>query len=133
MLFGKLSKWNISLKKLKSKEISIQEFVNANKNKTLYYSTPFFENEKGRFPNVMQTKESDTMFFPAFSSVSDLESYMAAIGCAQHIVIKGDLKSVLDSLDSHQILKTWGVVIDPRTSNSIGIPPNIRVQPNHLR
>ena len=133
MFFGKSNKWDTSVKKLQNGEISIQEFVNANEKKTLYYSTPFFENEKGQYPNVLQTNDSDIMFFPAFSNISDLKEHMKTIGCTKHLIIKGDLKGVLDSLDSHPLIQAWGVVIDPHTSNSIGLPQKTRVQPKCLR
>ena len=133
MFFRKSNKWDTSVKKLQNGEISIQEFVTANEKKTLYYSTPFFENEKGQYPNVLQTNDSNIMFFPAFSNISDLEEHMKKIGCTKHLAIKGDLKGVLDSLDSHPLIQTWGVVIDPHTSNSIGLPPKTRVQPKCLR
>ncbi len=133
MFFGKSNKWDTSVKKLQNGEISIQEFVNANEKKTLYYSTPFFENEKGQYPNVLQTNGSDIMFFPAFSNISDLKEHMKAIGCTKHLIIKGNLKDVLDSLDSHPLIQAWGVVIDSHTSNSVGLPPKTRVQPKCLR
>lgn len=133
MFFGKFSKWESTAKKLQNNEISIQEFVNVNERKTLYYSTPFVSNENGESPNILQTHGSDMVYFPAFTAVSGLKEYMRVIGCAEHIVIKGDLKSVLSSLDSHPLLREWGVVVDPQSSLAIEVPPQIRVQPKCLR
>ena len=133
MLFGKTNKWDIAVKKLQNGEISTQEFVTANEKKTLYYSTPFFENEKGQHPNALQTNGSDIMFFPAFSNISDLKAHLTTIGCTEHLIIKGNLKDVLNSLDSHPLIQAWGVVIDPHATNSIGLPPRTRVQPKCLR
>ena len=133
MLFGKSNKWDASVKKLQNNEISFQEFVNANEKKTLYYSTPFFENDRGQHPNVLQTKASDIVYFPAFTGISGLKEHMTALGCAEYLIVEGDLKGVLDSLDSHPFIQNWGVVIDPRSSNPVGLPPNIRVQPKCLR
>ena len=133
MFFRKSNKWEVSVKKLQNNEISIQEFVNENEKKTLYYSTPFFENHGGQHPNVLQTNAADIMYFPAFTNISNLKKHMTDIGCAEPLIIKGDLKGVLDSLDSHPLIRAWGVVIDPHASNSIGLPPKIRVQPKCLR
>lgn len=133
MFWGKANKWKASVKKLQNNEITLQDLINANENKTLYYSTPFVENARGQSPNVLQTNESEVMFFPAFSTAADLRAHMAAIGCSQHLIIKGNLKGVLASLDSHPILQTWGVVIDPHTADSVGIPPRVRVRPKCLR
>ena len=114
-------------------EISIQEFVNKNEKKTLYYSTPFFENSRGQHPNALKTNASDIMYFPSFTDISNLKKHMTDIGCAEYLVIKGNLKDVLDSLDCHPSIQAWGLVIDPNASNSIGLPPKIRVQPKCLR
>ena len=133
MFFWKSNKWDASIKRLQNNEISVQEFVNTNEKKTLYYSTPFFENAKGHHLNVLQKSGSDIMLFPTFSSVSDLKAHMVAIGCTMPLIIKGNLKSVLDSLDSHHLIQAWGIVIDPHLSNSVDIPPNIRVKPKCLR
>ena len=130
--FGR-NRWEFSVEKLLNREISVQEFVNANEKKTLFYSTPFYENEKGQFPNAMQTQGSDCFYFPAFTTLAGLEEHLKKIGCAKHLVIKGDLKSVLDSLDSHRLIQSWGVVIDPYSIPSVGIPPRVRVQPKCLR
>ena len=133
MFFGKSKKWNTLVQRLQSHEITAQEFVDANEKKTLFYSTPFFENESGQHPNVLQAKASDITYFPVFTSMSDLKAHMAAIGCARYMIIKGDLKGVLDSLDSHPLIQTWGVVIDPQSPSPIDLSPGIRVQPKCLR
>lgn len=133
MFFRKSDRWETSVKKLRDGEISVQEFVNANEKKKLYYSTPFFENDSGQHTNVLQTHDSDTVYFPVFTDVAGLREHMAAIGGKRYIIIEGNLKDVLDSLDSHPLLRTWGVVIDPMSRNSIGLPPKVRVRPKCLR
>ena len=127
------NKWNSTVKKLLNKKMSVQAFVNKNERKTLYYSTPFITNENGGSPNVLQTQDSDILYFPAFTSMSGLKAYMTAIGCAEHIAIKGDLKGVLTSLNVHPALNEWGVVIDPQSPLAVEIPPQTRVQPKCLR
>ncbi len=127
------NKWNSTAKKLRNKTMSVQEFVNKNERKTLYYSTPFIENENGSSPNVLQTKDSDILYFPAFTAMSGLKAYMTAIGCTEHIMIKGDLKGLLASLDAHPALSEWGVVVDPQSPLVAEIPPQTRVQPKCLR
>ncbi len=132
-MLGKQNKWKSTIKKLQNNEISVQDFVNANERKKLYYSTPFFSQKDGQSLNILQTNDSDILYFPAFTTISGLKKHMASIECVNYIIIKGDLKSVLYSLDSHPLIKTWGVVIDPQSSLSIGLPPQIRVQPKCLR
>ena len=133
MFFRRSAKWDTSVKQLQGGAISVQEFVNAHEKKVLYHTTPFFENGSGNHPNVLHTSDSDVMYFPAFTSISALREHMTAIGCAEHIIIRGDLKSVLASLDAHPLLQEWGVVIDPQSAHPADIPPGIRVQPKCLR
>lgn len=133
MIFGLFNKWTSAVKKLSAGTISIQQFVNLNEKKSLFYSTPFVTGKNGDFPNTLQREGSDTLYFPAFTSPAALTAYLNAIGCAEHLIIKGDLKSVLTSLDSHPMLCEWGVVVDPQSSLSVEIPPRIRVQPKCLR
>ncbi len=127
------NKWHSTVKKLRNNTLSVQEFVEKNERKALYYSTPFIETKNGGSPNVLQTKDSDVLYFPVFTAMSGLKAYMTAIGCAEHIAIKGDLKGVLMSLDTHPTLREWGVVVDPQSSLAVEIPPQTRVRPKCLR
>ncbi|MBE6763570.1 MAG: hypothetical protein E7553_04345 [Ruminococcaceae bacterium] len=113
--------------------ISVQQFVNLNEKKILFYSTPFVTGKNGDFPVTLQKNGSDTLYFPAFTSSAALTAYLNAIGCTEHLIIKGDLKSVLASLDSHPLLCEWGLVVDPQSPLAVEIPPQIRVQPKCLR
>lgn len=133
MFFGLFNKWESSVKKLQSNEMSVQAFVNANERKILYYSTPFIDGANGGMPNALQKQDSDIAYFPVFTAAAGLRDYMMRVGCPQHIAIKGDLKSVLSSLDSHPALREWGVVVDPATALAVEIPPQVRVQPKCLR
>lgn len=129
----KSRQWNTNVQKLQSNAISLQDFVNANEKKILYYSTPFIENECGQHPNVLRTSDAEMMLFPAFTDPSGLKAHMSMIGCVRYPVIKGNLKGVLDSLDAHPLLRSWGVVVDPQAEAPVELPPLLRVQPRCLR
>lgn len=133
MFFGLFNKWESSVKKLRENALSVQAFVNANESKTLYYSTPFIDDENGGVPNALQKQDSDIAYFPAFTTVEGLREHMMKLGWPQHIAIKGNLKTVLSSLGSHPMLSEWGVVVDPATPLAVEIPPQVRVQPKCLR
>ena len=125
--------WQSSIKKLRNQTLSAQEFVEKTERKTLYYSTPFITIENSDSPNVLQTKDSDDVYFPVFTTMTGLKAYMTAIGCAEHIVIKGDLKTVMMSLDMHPMLREWGIVVNPQSSRAAEIPPQTRPRPKCLR
>ena len=128
MLFRK----NIRLTRLENFEagqISIQEFVDLNAEATLYYSTPFGEDRAGRTQLwVLSNRENDLQHYPAFTSKPACNRFLAAIGRQGFPIIEGDLRALLESLDSHELLMPLGVVIDPQAPNPIAIDPGVRVQ-----
>lgn len=128
-LFKKKETWQESCKKLMAGQISEQEFVNKQASKKLYYATPFGEDVNGK-PQlwVLSNKQNETKHYPAFTSLECCKAFFAAIGRREFIIVGGDLKSVLDSLDTEDILRPFGVVIDPDCSRPIAISPNIRAK-----
>lgn len=114
--------------------ISIQQFVDINEKRGLFYTTPFITDKDGNNRvNALTLSENGTVYFPAFFSTEDLTAHYAANNLVPGVVVKGDLARVLRAMDSHAMLKDWGVVINPDSPESIGIPPNIRVRPKCLR
>lgn len=128
-LFKKKDVWKTSCEKLAGGEMSVQEFVNKNADKKLYYSTPMGENKDGK-PQVwiLSNKESPIHYYPAFSSAKGCQTFFPAIGREAFMIIEGDLQSLLKSLDVHEMLKQCGAVIDPHSDAPIALPPNIRVE-----
>ena len=121
--------WNEGICKLSKKEISIQDFVNENAKKTVFYSTPFGEDKNGK-PQlwVLKSERSNTVCYPVFLSKETCRDFLSAIGRAAFIIIEGDLKGALESLDTHPMLKEFGLVIEPNSNNPIEIGPEIRAK-----
>ncbi len=131
-MFGKLfqrKKRLISTDDFDSGKMSPQEFVDLNAGATVYYSTPFGEDRAGRTQLwVLSNHENDLRHYPAFTSKADCNRFLAAIGRYGFPIIEGDLRTLLDSLDSHEALTPLGVVIDPQSNHPIAIDPGIRVK-----
>ena len=108
-------------------EISPREFVDLNADTTLYYSTPFGEDRAGR-PQlwVLSNRENHLQHYPAFTRKPECNRFLASIGRQNFLIIEGDLRSLLDSLDSHPALAPLGVVIDPQTPAPVALDPGIR-------
>lgn len=121
-------KWTTTYMQLQNKEISIRQFVNINADKTLYYSTPAGEDESGN-PRlwILSTPGDELKYYPAFSDITACKSFFPSIGRSQFIIIEGDLRNVLNSMDD-PLLKEFGVVVDPHSSFPIAIPPGIRAE-----
>ena len=115
--------------------MTVQQFVNLNEKCVLYYSTPFGKDSKTgqNRPYALSSPGSNVLFFPAFTSLEACKQHFKSVGRDEFIVIKGTLKDALSALDSHPFISSWRLVVDPDDSNSVGIPPHVRVQPKCLR
>ena len=54
--------------------------------------------------------------------------FLSAMGRAAFIIIEGNLKGALESLDTHPMLKEFGLVIEPNSNSPIEIAPKIRTK-----
>lgn len=126
--FQNNGKLHATYKKYLNAEISAQAFVNKCARQKLYYSTPFGEDKSGT-PRlwVLSTHESAVKYMPAFTSGEKCRDMMTKMGRAEFMIIEGNLRSLLQALDAHPLLKEFGMVIDPDSEMPIEIAPNIRV------
>ena len=126
-LFRKKSRF-ISAEELEAGTLSARAFVDLNADATVYYSTPFGEDRAGRTRLwVLSNHDNDLKHYPAFTSKAECNRFLAAIGRQGFPIIEGDLRTLLDSLDSHEALTALGVVIDPQSEHPIAIDPGVRV------
>ena len=130
-MFGKLFRRKIRListEEFEAGALTAQAFADLNAEATVYYSTPFGEDREGRTQLwVLSNHDNDLRHYPAFTSKAECNRFLAAIGRYGFPIIEGDLRTLLDSLDSHEALTPLGVVIDPHTETPIAIDPGVRV------
>ena len=130
-MFGNLFRKKIRLASVEdylAGRMTAQAFADLNAEATVYYSTPFGEDRAGRTRLwVLSNHDNDLKHYPAFTSKAECNRFLAAIGRYGFPIIEGDLRILLDSLDSHEALASLGVVIDPQSDNPIAIDPGIRV------
>lgn len=131
-MFGKLFRRKIRListEEFEAGALTAQAFADLNAEATVYYSTPFGEDREGRTQLwVLSNHDNDLRHYPAFTSKAECNRFLAAIGRYGFPIIEGDLRTLLDSLDSHEVLAPLGVVIDPQSSNPIAIDPGVRAK-----
>ena len=109
-------------------KVTAQAFADLNAEATVYYSTPFGDDRLGRTQLwVLSNRDNDLRHYPAFTSKAECNRFLASIGRYGFPIIEGDLRTLLDSLDSHEALTPLGVVIDPHTETPIAIDPGVRV------
>ena len=130
-MFGNLFRKKIRLTSVEdylAGRMTAQAFADRNAHATVYYSTPFGDDRAGRTQLwVLSNHDNDLKHYPAFTSKAECNRFLASIGRYGFPIIEGDLRTLLDSLDSHEALTPLGVVIDPHTENPIAIDPGVRV------
>ena len=130
-MFGNLFRKKIRLASVEdylAGRMTAQAFADLNAEATVYYSTPFGDDRLGRTQLwVLSNRDNDLQHYPAFTSKAACNRFLASIGRYGFPIIEGDLRTLLDSLDSHEALTPLGVVIDPHTENPIAIDPGVRV------
>ena len=76
MFFKKDRRWEKSIKDFAEEKISLEEFLEINKNKVLYYSTPFLQTTNGKLmPNALAMNQTGAHYFPAFSDLSSIKKH----------------------------------------------------------
>ena len=76
---------------------------------------------------ILSNRDNDLRHYPAFTSKAECNRFLASIGRYGFPIIEGDLRTLLDSLDSHEALAALGVVIDPHSESPIAIDPGVRI------
>ena len=119
-----------SVEKYWSKELSLQEFVNLNKDTILYSSTPYGNDKNGNPKQwVLGSPITHNHLLPTFSSVEEANKMFMSLGRGAFIIVQSTLKELLNTLDSSEQMKGLGLVIDPQNGiKGIEIPPHIRVE-----
>lgn len=127
-MFSQAKKWNNSVQKLNDHEITLQQFVDLNKKKALYYSTPIGIDEEGkRFLCTWKNDTSEYSYFPVFTAKDTCKCYYNSVTRGGYSIMKGDLSHALHFLDLHPVFSEWGIVIALNNQKCINIPPHIRV------
>lgn len=127
--------WADAVTQLNAGKLTMQQFVNRTEKCVLYYSTPFGTDARtGRDrPFALSRTDTETLFFPAFTSPDKCRTHFEAANRDGFLVIKGTVADALSALDTHPVIAAWGLVVDPGETGSVCVPPRVRVQPKCLR
>ena len=127
--------WRESLKQVRLGCISAQEFVDVNRNKVLYWCSPFRMDAYGHVRIfALENPDMDGRYLPVFSSREACIDYLECRGEGKlsQGIRRSRLKDVMKFLDSGPTTRDCGVVVDPHEA-FVAIPPGVRVTPNSLR
>lgn len=125
--------WQETKEQLGFGAMSGQEFVDINRDKVLYYFSPYSLDEYGHVKyEIMKNERYVGEFLPVFSTREACVDYMRLRGIDKEI-FKARMKNVMKYLDAHYPSKNWGIIIDPDHPDWIAIPSDTRVTPKSLR
>lgn len=127
--------WRETLEQVSLGCISAQEFVDRNRNKALYWYSPFRADAYGHVKIMaMENTELPGRYLPVFSSRAACVDYLECRGETHTVeqIRKTSLKNVMRFLDANPMTRDYGVVVDPHEA-FVAIPPGVRVTPGSLR
>lgn len=88
----------------------------------IYYSTPFGDTNDGEQRLFLLEREG-IRYMPVFRSVDSMREFYARMNRAAYMVLGGDVKTVLESNRSIELMKDVGVVIEPLSASPVVIMP----------
>lgn len=127
--------WQESLKLVSLGCMSAQEFVDRNRDKVLYWYSPFRGDAYGHVKVfALENTDMDGRYLPVFSSREACVDYLECRGEAHLVgqIRRTRLHNVMKFLDASPFTHDYGVVVDPHETFVV-IPPGVRVTPKSLR
>lgn len=127
--------WQESLKQVRLGCISAQEFVDRNRDKVLYWYSPFRKDAYGHVKAfALETPDMNGRYLPVFSTRETCVDYLESRGEAHLVgqIRRTRLKNVMKFLDENPFTRDYGVVVDPHEV-FVAISPSVRVTPKSLR
>jgi hypothetical protein len=89
----------------------------------VYYSTPFGDTKDGK-QKLFLLQRDGVMYVPVFYSRESIKEFYERMNRAAYLIIEGDIKSLMDTNRSIELLKNAGIVIEPLSEHPVEIAPN---------
>jgi hypothetical protein len=89
----------------------------------VYYSTPFGDTKDGKQMLFLLEREG-IRYLPAFRSVESMKEFYERMNRAAYMILEGDVKGVMDTNRSIELMKSVGIVIEPLSEHPVVIMPD---------
>lgn len=89
----------------------------------VYYSTPFGDTKDGR-RKLFLLERAGVQYFPVFRSEESLKEFYERMNRAAYMIIEGDIKGVMDTTRSIELMKNVRIVIEPLSETPVEITPD---------
>jgi hypothetical protein len=90
----------------------------------VYYSTPFGDTKDGKQKLFLLGRDG-AQYFPVFRSVESMKAFYEQMNRAAYMIIEGDIKGVMETTRSIELLKNVGIVIEPLSEHPVEIMPAV--------
>ncbi|MES3635909.1 hypothetical protein Q9Q75_13365 [Mycobacterium intracellulare] len=90
----------------------------------VYYSTPFGDTKDGKQKPFLLERDG-AWFVPVFRSVETMNEFYERMNRAAYMIIEGDIKGVLETNRSIEVMKNVGIVIEPLSEHPVEIAPDV--------
>lgn len=89
----------------------------------VYYSTPFGDTRDGKQRLFLLEREG-VRYLPVFRSVESMKTFYEQMNRAAYMILEGDVKGVMDTNRSIELMKRVGIVIEPLSEHPVEIMPD---------
>jgi len=89
----------------------------------VYYSTPFGDTKDGKQKPFLLERDG-AWFVPVFRSVETMNEFYERMNRAAYMIVEGDIKDVLETNRSIEVMKNVGIVIEPLSEHPVEIAPD---------
>lgn len=88
----------------------------------IYYSTPFGDTKDGKQKLFLLEREG-VRYLPVFRSVESMKEFYEGMNRPAYMILEGDVKSVMDTNRSIELMRAVGIVIEPWSDHPVEIMP----------
>ncbi|WAC93852.1 hypothetical protein [Mycobacterium sp. Aquia_213] len=89
----------------------------------VYYSTPFGDTKDGKQKPFLLERDG-VWYVPVFRSVESMKAFYERSSRAGYMILEGDVKTVMDTNRSIELMKRVAVVIEPFSDHPVEIMPD---------
>jgi hypothetical protein len=89
----------------------------------VYYSTPFGDTKDGKQKLFLLEREG-VQYLPVFRSVESMKEFYERMNRAAYMILEGDVKGLMDTNRSIELMKRVGIVIEPLSEQPVEIMPD---------
>jgi hypothetical protein len=89
----------------------------------VYYSTPFGDTKDGK-QKLFLLERDGVRYVPVFRSVESMKEFYERMNRAGYMILEGDVKSVMDTNRSIELMQRVAIVIEPLSDHPVEIMPD---------